>query len=170
MIVSVAEEMNPLRRNTMEDVHVVAGPGSWSAPSPHATFLGVYDGHGGRLIADYLEDHLAENVAKEWTHAEKEGAVGEDEKDQRQSRKRRFGGDSNTSGDGGCSKENNSGNQSKQTTKSNDKQDDDQIIQTALERAFLLTDIQSRMDGVTTSGATVVCCIVIPNLIQCAYQ
>ena len=148
----------------MEDVHVVAGPGSWSAPSPHATFLGVYDGHGGRRISDYLEDHLAENVAKEWTHAEKEDAVGESEKDQRQSRKRRFGGDSSSSSSSGCSKENNSGNQSMQSTKSNDdNQHDDQIIQTALERAFLLTDIQSRMDGVTTSGATVACCVVIPN-------
>ena len=33
--------MNPIRRNTMEDVHVVNGPGSWGAPND-ATFLGKY--------------------------------------------------------------------------------------------------------------------------------
>jgi len=33
--------MNPIRRNTMEDVHVVNEPGSWGAPN-HATFLGKY--------------------------------------------------------------------------------------------------------------------------------
>ena len=42
MIVSVCEEMNPIRRNTMEDVHVVNEPGSWGAPND-ATFLGEYD-------------------------------------------------------------------------------------------------------------------------------
>ena len=100
----------------MEDVHVVAGPGSWGAPSPHATFLGVYDGHGGRLIADYLEDHLAENVAKEWAHAESEERMAEtgDEKPQRQSKKRRFGADKSNGGDDGCSKENSSANHQQQ--------------------------------------------------------
>ena len=43
MIVSVCEEMNPIRRNTMEDVHVVNEPGSWGAPNnSSATFLGKY--------------------------------------------------------------------------------------------------------------------------------
>ena len=42
MIVSVCEEMNPIRRNTMEDVHVVNGPGSWGAPNNSGTFLGKY--------------------------------------------------------------------------------------------------------------------------------
>ena len=42
MIVSVCEEMNPIRRNTMEDVHVVNETGSWGAPNNKATFLGKY--------------------------------------------------------------------------------------------------------------------------------
>ena len=54
MIISVAEEMNPTRRNTMEDAHDVCEPGSWGVPNPRAAFLLVMDGHGGRLIADYL--------------------------------------------------------------------------------------------------------------------
>jgi len=69
MIVSVAEEMNPTRWNTMEDAHDVREPGSWGAPNSSAAFLSVMDGHGGRLIADYLEDHLASNVTSEWRHA-----------------------------------------------------------------------------------------------------
>ena len=67
MLISTAEEMNPTRRNTMEDVHVIHAPQSWGAPHPSASFIGIYDGHGGRLIVDYLEDHLARNVAQEWT-------------------------------------------------------------------------------------------------------
>ena len=47
MLVSIAEEMNPTRRNTQEDAHVVHGPGTWGAPNDHATFIGVMDGHGG---------------------------------------------------------------------------------------------------------------------------
>jgi serine/threonine protein phosphatase PrpC len=37
------------------------------------------------------------------------------------------------------------------------------IVRTAFERAFLLTDIRSRVDGILTSGATVACCVIIPN-------
>src|SRR6056300_1745320 len=66
MLISTAEEMNPTRRNTMEYVHVIHAPITWSAPHPSASFIGVYDGHGGRLIVDYLEDHLSKNVAQEW--------------------------------------------------------------------------------------------------------
>ena len=50
----------------MEDVHVIHPPNTWAAPHPSASFIGVYDGHGGRLIVDYLEDHLSKNVAQEW--------------------------------------------------------------------------------------------------------
>ena len=42
MIVSLCEEKNPIRRNTMEDVHVVNEPGCWGAPNNKATFLGKY--------------------------------------------------------------------------------------------------------------------------------
>ncbi|KAL7535560.1 hypothetical protein ACHAXR_006568 [Thalassiosira sp. AJA248-18] len=154
MIVSIAEEMNPSRRNTMEDVHVVSGPGSWSAPNERATFLGVYDGHGGRLIADYLEDHLAENVAKEWSYSEneerkKEQSMNDGQK--QQSKKRRIHG------------AHGAGRANTHTQSTQSKSREGEVIQTALERAFLITDVQSRMDGITTSGATVVCCVVIPN-------
>lgn len=173
MTISVAEEMNPARRNTMEDVHVAHPPASWGAPDDGATFLGVYDGHGGRLIADYLEDHLAKHVAKEWTHAEGErrrerqeqknmpssgcedGGDGGDARQQKlqQSKKRRLG-------DGSREKENSGG--ENHSTES-DAEEEGRVVQTALERAFLLTDIQSRVDGITTSGATVVCCVVVPR-------
>ena len=36
------------------------------------------------------------------------------------------------------------------------------IIPTALEREFLLTDMQSQIGGVTTLGVTVICCVVVP--------
>jgi protein phosphatase/protein phosphatase PTC1 len=37
---------------------------------------------------------------------------------------------------------------------------DDADIPTRLERAFLMTDIQSRMAGIMTSGATVALCLI----------
>lgn len=176
---SVAEEMNPLRRNTMEDVHVTCPPGSWGAPDDGATFLGVYDGHGGRLIADYLEDNLAQNIAKEWKHCCSEKSSGDqkyksgeyDDDDgckqmEQLSKKRRLEDE-----DGNNDKQNNDKQRRNKENNNNIMGDslpdgierENQIIQTALERAFLLTDIQSRMDGVTTSGATVVCTIVVPK-------
>ncbi len=42
--VSVAEEMNPLRRSTMEDVHRVLPVFDGDE---NLSFLGIYDGHGG---------------------------------------------------------------------------------------------------------------------------
>jgi serine/threonine protein phosphatase PrpC len=45
--ISVGEEMNPTRRNTMEDSHVVLGPGTWKSPDPNMTYISVHDGHGG---------------------------------------------------------------------------------------------------------------------------
>ena len=62
------------------------------------TFLGVYDGHSGRLIADYLEDHLSENKAKEWAHSESEQKKDQsvnDKQQQSQSKKRRIGNNDN---------------------------------------------------------------------------
>jgi hypothetical protein len=49
MIISTAEAMNPSRRNTMEDRHIILAPGSWGAPDLDMAFLAVCDGHGGRL-------------------------------------------------------------------------------------------------------------------------
>ena len=162
--------MNPTRRNTQEDVHVVHGPGSWGAPIANATFLGVMDGHGGRRIVDYLEEHLAKNVANEWTFAAGDGSDEDNDSNNndgggggggsrsvdrvRQPPKKRRLGDDDSSGNSN-NKENNNGTALLDT--------ESQVIQTALERAFLITDIQSRIDGIITSGATVACCIVVPN-------
>jgi len=114
-------------------------------------------------------------VAKEWTHCLSEQQANNNmngsaknngdsnnvkQQQKQQSKKRRLDGDTNN-GNGNNqlllrNKEN-----ANNTNAEYDKES--QIIQTALERAFLLTDIQSRMDGITTSGATVVCCVVIPK-------
>lgn len=196
--------MNPTRRNTQEDVHVVHGPGTWGAPNANATFLGVMDGHGGRLIADYLEEHLATNIAKEWTFAQSEhlnndktissgtnnnsneGVGGESEgskvwnlelKKKPMTKKRRIVGDDQNESE--RNKENNDDNASTSSSNCSNchstkaaaaavgaeaaAEKESKSIQIALERAFLVTDIQSRLDGITTSGATVACCIVIPN-------
>ena len=61
-LVCAHEEMNPRRRNTMEDVHRIVGslPGA-----PDYSYFGVYDGHGGRQIVDYLEEGLEMNISTE---------------------------------------------------------------------------------------------------------
>ena len=161
MIVSVAEEMNPTRRNTMEDVHVVHCPGSWDAPDCTATFLSVMDGHGGRLMADYLEDHLSNNIAIEWRYSAEEM--------ERRGRK----GVANNDDDAGAHdpKKKKRGHDGKIMTTStlteqpsrSEIEIQGDIVRTALERAFLLSDIRSRLDGISTSGATVACCVIIPN-------
>mmetsp|Transcript_13021 Transcript_13021/g.20101 ORF Transcript_13021/g.20101 Transcript_13021/m.20101 type:complete len:388 (+) Transcript_13021:80-1243(+) len=159
MIISIAEEMNPTRRNTMEDVHVIHAPQTWDAPHPSASFIGIYDGHGGRLIVDYLEDHLAKNVAQEWTFEKrrKSGGGGGDTADDvvvAAGRKRRL----SKSYDG-----NHDDDSDDDSDEEEEEKDDGEIIRNSMERAFLLTDIQSRMAGLTTSGATVVCTIILPN-------
>ena len=156
--------MNPTRRNTMEDVHCIHGPQTWAAPHPMASFIGVYDGHGGRLIVDYLEDHLAKNVAQEWSF-EKRGDDGDDGKNNdvvvaaTAGRKRRLPRSDNNNNDNDSDSSDDDDSEEEQE----EEQDDGEIIRNSLERAFLLTDIQSRMAGLTTSGATVVCTIIIPN-------
>ncbi|KAJ1413062.1 phosphatase 2C-like domain-containing protein [Ochromonadaceae sp. CCMP2298] len=54
--------MNSRRRNTMEDVHrilpTLGGLAEYS-------YFGIYDGHGGRQIVDFLEDALEQNIAEE---------------------------------------------------------------------------------------------------------
>ena len=52
----------------VEDCHVVHAPGTWGASDPGLAFLGVYDGHGGRDMVDYLEYFLAHHVANELNH------------------------------------------------------------------------------------------------------
>lgn len=153
MILSMAEEMNPTRRNTMEDAHVAHEPGTWGAPDSRATFLAVYDGHGGRDMADYIEEKLATYVAQEWKYSSSEQVESPSVLDEQRDKKRRLDdrGKNIDQGDG------------KQHSDKSPTPDDGVAIRTALERAFLLTDMQSRMDGITTSGATVACCVIVPH-------
>lgn len=54
------EEMNSRRRNTMEDCHRILptlGDGL-----ENYSYFGIYDGHGGRQIVDFLEDALEQNI------------------------------------------------------------------------------------------------------------
>jgi len=54
------EEMNSRRRNTMEDCHRILptlGPGLETF-----SYFGIYDGHGGRQIVDFLEDAFEQNI------------------------------------------------------------------------------------------------------------
>ena len=105
---------------------------------------------------DYLEDHLAKNVAQEWTF-ERKGGDGGNNNDvavAATGRKRRLS----------RSDDNDDSSDDDSEEEEQEEQDDGEIIRNSLERAFLLTDIQSRMAGLTTSGATVVCTIIIPNL------
>jgi hypothetical protein len=60
-MVSFAEEMNARFRATMEDAHAVHD----EFGSESTMFVGVYDGHGGRVVADFLRVHLHESVRKE---------------------------------------------------------------------------------------------------------
>lgn len=55
-------EMNPRKRNTMEDCHRIIP--SFNDDSSMAYF-GVYDGHGGRNIVDFLEERLEQNILTE---------------------------------------------------------------------------------------------------------
>lgn len=56
--------MNPRYRSTMEDAHsVVDGYGGDSQTG----YFGIYDGHGGRNVAEFLRLHLHVNVEKELT-------------------------------------------------------------------------------------------------------
>jgi len=57
------EEMNSKRRNTMEDCHRILP--SIDAALSNIAYFGIYDGHGGRQLVDFLEDALESNLAKE---------------------------------------------------------------------------------------------------------
>jgi protein phosphatase PTC1 len=60
--VSLCEEMNPKCRSTMEDAHIVAD-GFGGVPTQG--LFGVFDGHGGRGVVDYLSAHFARNLQTE---------------------------------------------------------------------------------------------------------
>ena len=56
-------EMNPKKRHTMEDCHRVLPV--LSPDLPQYSYFGVYDGHGGRQIVDFLEESLENNIVIE---------------------------------------------------------------------------------------------------------
>jgi len=97
--------MNPSKRNTMEDI--CKAYETFDLVGPDWSLLGVYDGHGGRGIVDFLDDALETNIAQELKAT-----------------------------------------------------DDDASVLQRIERAFLITDIQSRKANILCSGATVVVCLV----------
>lgn len=108
MIVSIAEEMNPSCRTTMEDCFAYFEPGSWNCNNPNLAYFGVYDGHGGRDTVDYLSTYLHSNIATELN----------------------IESDSSTS------------------------------LHQKIESAFLITDVESHMAGINSSGATVAISLV----------
>ena len=60
------EEMNAKRRNTMEDVHrIVPALDINHDILKNVSYFGIYDGHGGRQIVDYLENALENQIAEE---------------------------------------------------------------------------------------------------------
>ena len=150
MITSDACEMNPTKRNSMEDVHRIQL--NWSAkskalspltshtiPTPNSpsdtsnfdsiSYFGVYDGHGGRGIVDFIEKRLEQSLATELNKV--------------------F-----------------SANDNSNSTVS------DAAILSSIEKAFLLTDMASANSGIRTSGSTVVSVLLIryrsatsPNLV-----
>jgi len=160
MIISTAEEMNPLRRSNMEDVHVVTeltvgrGGGSTSSSTNSSSttkqqeqhhhddsyqYLAVYDGHGGRDTVDFLQQALHVNVQEELREASSMASS------------------SNSS----SSKENKQDpNQHAVTTDNNNNNSSIINIPACLERALLITDIQARQFGITSSGATVAICLI----------
>jgi serine/threonine protein phosphatase PrpC len=58
----VADTMNAKCRQSMEDAHVLVD--AFNGVSTDA-FFGVYDGHGGRGVVEFVERRLADNVARE---------------------------------------------------------------------------------------------------------
>lgn len=61
-MVSGAEAMNAAYRSTMEDAFVVID--KFGGDDGTGLFA-VYDGHGGRFVAEYLRTHLHDNVERE---------------------------------------------------------------------------------------------------------
>lgn len=70
-----AEEMNPNRRNTMEDCCRVHDFSSKSFGGDDLAYIGIYDGHGGRDIVNYLETALELNILEELHHYREEESL-----------------------------------------------------------------------------------------------
>ena len=109
------EQMNAKKRSTMEDCHRIVPDLLESLQNVNTqnkkdlslfSYFGVYDGHGGRQIVDFLDENLERNIALELL------------------------------------------------------QPDEADIKERLMRAFLITDMQSRRNDITVSGATAVCALI----------
>jgi len=109
------EQMNAKKRSTMEDCHRIVPDLLESLQNINTenkkdlglySYFGVYDGHGGRQIVDFLDENLERNIALELL------------------------------------------------------QPDNADIKERLMRAFLITDMQSRRNDITVSGATAVCALI----------
>jgi serine/threonine protein phosphatase PrpC len=120
------EQMNAKKRSTMEDCHRIVPDLLESLQNVDTqnksnlglfSYFGVYDGHGGRQIVDFLDETLERNIGLELL------------------------------------------------------QPDDADIKERLMRAFLITDMQSRRNDITVSGATAVCALIKndENLGRCLY-
>lgn len=140
LIFSQAEEMNPLRRTTMEDRCVIYEAGHWNAPDPNMIYIGVYDGHGGREIVDFLDRAMGYHIAEELSFVEDDDENDEEKKNEGLE----FSGNYAPHCDDNVS----------WTTAKNIS------METRLVRAFLMADINSRLAGLTTSGATVAICLL----------
>ena len=74
--VSVAEEMNPSCRSTMEDTYTIT---EWpSGDGGNSTvYFAIHDGHGGRGLSQFCEERLHVNVRTELEHDGGKRPVGE---------------------------------------------------------------------------------------------
>lgn len=124
--ISESSEMNPSKRNTMEDVHRCV---SNFDGDPSSTFLAVYDGHGGRGIADFVETRLEKNIALE------------------------------IRGGAGSVFSSLPAATVSPATQPGSLPPKSHILQ-AIERAYLITDMQSRQAGIMASGATAVTVLI----------
>mmetsp|Transcript_17341 Transcript_17341/g.29318 ORF Transcript_17341/g.29318 Transcript_17341/m.29318 type:complete len:342 (+) Transcript_17341:23-1048(+) len=67
------EEMNSRRRNTMEDCHRILS--ELDPTLPNYSYFGIYDGHGGRQIVDFLDEALEQNIAEEIKQTDNAGVL-----------------------------------------------------------------------------------------------
>jgi len=65
------EEMNSRKRVTMEDCHRILPV--LDEQLPNYTYVGIYDGHGGRRIVDFLENELEATIAEEFKQQDEAG-------------------------------------------------------------------------------------------------
>ena len=148
----------------MEDRHSIHLAGTWHAPDPELSYLGIYDGHGGRDMVDFLEHALPFHVAQELQQKEQQAEQQQQssrlpQKQQQQQQQKQNLEDNNDSN-------NNNNNRNKMNGIQQGSEDVEcdgcspPNIETRLERAFLMADLHARQVGIKTSGATVAICLV----------